>query len=124
MLRLVGVRVQRSDRIGLSKRLSARSSPVPPRRSRDCPTGEMPNEIRGKIELWIGCIVRALEDHEYETSWTRWGQKNRVEPTRVYNAAQAKELLCSIGPEANRIAAAVDGKFASAFIRAQEYVPL
>lgn len=73
----------------------------------------MPNEIRGKIELWIGCIAGALEDHEYETSWTRWVQKNEIEPTRVYDAAQAKELLCGIGPEANRITAAVDGKFAS-----------
>lgn len=83
--------------------------------------GEMPNEIRDKVELWVGCIAGALEDRAYEDKLGRAGFKNiEVEPTRVYNAAQAKDLLCSIGPDANRIAAAADGKFASAFIRARK----
>jgi arsenite methyltransferase len=83
--------------------------------------GEMPHEIRDKVELWVGCIAGALEDRAYEDKLGRTGFKNiEVEPTRVYNAAQAKDLLCRIGPDADRIAAAADGKFASAFIRARE----
>jgi SAM-dependent methyltransferase len=83
--------------------------------------GEMPNEIKGKVELWVACIAGALEDREYEAKLERAGFKNiEVELTRVYQAAQTKDLLCSIGPDADRVAAAADGKFASAFIRARK----
>jgi ubiquinone/menaquinone biosynthesis C-methylase UbiE len=83
--------------------------------------GEMPNEIRDKVELWVGCIAGALEDQEYEAKLGRAGFKDiELEPTRVYKAAQAKDLLRSIGPDAERVAAAADGKFASAFIRARK----
>jgi arsenite methyltransferase len=83
--------------------------------------GEMPNEIRDRVELWVGCIAGALEDHEYEAKLGRAGFTDiELEPTRVYKAAQAKDLLCSIGPDADRVAAAADGKFASAFIRARK----
>ena len=83
--------------------------------------GEIPGEIRRKVELWAGCIAGALEDREYEAKLARAGfQKIEVEPTRVYQASQAKELLNGFGADAERIAAAVDGKFASAFIRAQK----
>jgi SAM-dependent methyltransferase len=83
--------------------------------------GEMPNEIKDKVELWVGCIAGALEDREYEVKLGRAGFRNiELEPTRVYKAAEAKELLRNIGPDADRVAAAVDGKFASAFIRARK----
>jgi arsenite methyltransferase len=83
--------------------------------------GEMPNEIQRRIELWAGCIAGALEDREYEAKLARAGFKEiEVEPTRVYKAADAKGLLAGFGADADRIAAAVDGKFASAFIRARK----
>ncbi len=83
--------------------------------------GEMPAEIRRRVELWAGCIAGALEDREYEGKLARTGfEKIELEPTRVYQGAQVKDLLASVGPDADRIAAAVDGKFASAFIRAQK----
>jgi hypothetical protein len=81
----------------------------------------MPNEIRDKVELRVGCIAGALEDHDYEAKLERAGVKDiELEPTRVYEAAQARDLLRSIGPDADRVAAATDGKFASAFIRARK----
>ena len=71
--------------------------------------GEMPNEIKDKVELWVGCIAGALEDRDYEAKLGRAGFKNiELEPTRVYKAAEAKELLRNIGPEADRVAAAAD----------------
>ena len=83
--------------------------------------GEMPNEIRNKAELWVGCIAGALEDHEYEAKLARGGFKDiELEPTRVYKTAQAKDLLRSIGPDADRVATAGDDKFASALIRARK----
>jgi arsenite methyltransferase len=83
--------------------------------------GEMPKEIQHMVELWAGCIAGALEDRDYEAKLTRAGFKEvEIEPTRVYRAADAKGLLASFGADADRIATAVDGKFASAFIRARK----
>jgi arsenite methyltransferase len=83
--------------------------------------GEMPPEIKRRVELWAGCIAGALEDREYKAKLEHAGfEEIEVEPTRVYSAAQAKDLFANIGPDADRVAAAVDGKFASAFIRAQK----
>jgi SAM-dependent methyltransferase len=83
--------------------------------------GEIPTEIRRKVELWAGCIAGALEEREYQAKLAQAGFVNiEIEPTRIYTAAAAKDLLASIGPDADRIAAQVDGKFASAFIRARK----
>jgi arsenite methyltransferase len=83
--------------------------------------GEIPSDIRRRVELWAGCIAGALQDREYEAKLSSAGfVEIGIEPTRVYTAAQAKDLLASIGIEADAIAAQVDGKFASAFIRARK----
>jgi len=83
--------------------------------------GEMPKEIQHKVELWAGCIVGALEDRDYAAKLARAGfQDIELEPTRVYKAADAKGLMAGFGANADAIATAVDGKFASAFIRARK----
>ena len=83
--------------------------------------GEMPSELKDQVELWVGCIAGALEDHEYEAKLGRAGFEDiEVEPTRVYKAAQVKDLLCCIGSDGDRVASGADGKFASAFIRARK----
>lgn len=50
--------------------------------------GGMPKEIRDKVELWVGCIAGALEEHEYEASWDALGSKisrlNRPACTRAH----------------------------------------
>ena len=83
--------------------------------------GPIASEIRRRVELWAGCIAGALEDREYETKLTQAGFVDvAIEPTRIYAAADAKGLLATIGPDAEQIAAMVDGKFASAFISARK----
>ena len=83
--------------------------------------GAIPSEIRRRVELWAGCIAGALEDREYETKLTQAGFVDvAIEPTRIYAAADAKGLPATIGPDAEQIAAMVDGTFASAFIRARK----
>ena len=83
--------------------------------------GAIPSEIRRRVELWAGCIAGADEDREYETNLTQAGFVDvAIEPTRTYAAADAKGLLANSGPDAEQIAAMVDGKFASAFIRARK----
>jgi SAM-dependent methyltransferase len=82
---------------------------------------EVPGEIKRMVELWAGCIAGALSDREYAAKLAGAGFVDiEIEPTRVYTAEQARGLLGSLGADAERIAAAVDGKFASAFIRARK----
>src|SRR5580765_877656 len=56
--------------------------------------GPVPEEIRRNVELWIGCVAGALGDEEYKTRLESAGFTNvSVEPTRVYDVADAREFL-------------------------------
>ncbi|MGH9690150.1 MAG: arsenite methyltransferase [Candidatus Acidiferrales bacterium] len=81
--------------------------------------GEMQPEIRKSVLLWVGCIAGALEENEYRSKLAHSGfEQVEVEPTRIYRAEDAKEFLAGEGIDADALAAEVDGKFMSAFIRA------
>ncbi len=83
--------------------------------------GEIPAAIRKNIELWIGCVAGALEEKEYLAKLAAAGFENaEIEPTRIYKAEDAKGFLKNAGLDADGIATEVDGKFASAFIRARK----
>jgi arsenite methyltransferase len=82
--------------------------------------GEVPAAIRRSVELWIGCVAGALEETEYRAKLAKAGfEEVEVEPTRVYTAESARDVLASAGFGAEAIAA-VDGKFISAFVRARK----
>src|SRR5438270_7698942 len=81
--------------------------------------GEVPQEIRRNVELWIGCVAGALEEREYRDKLAKAGfEAIGVEPTRVYRVEDAREFLADKGVDADGIAPQVDGKFMSAFVRA------
>jgi arsenite methyltransferase len=81
--------------------------------------GEIPQEIRRSIELWAGCVAGALEEKEYAAKLERPGfARISIEPTRVYTAADARELFEGTGIDLEAIAPVVDGKFISGFVRA------
>ena len=83
--------------------------------------GDVPAEIRRSVELWIGCVAGALAESEYRAKLDRAGfEAIDVEPTRVYKVDDAREMLARDGIDAGAIAAVVDGKFMSAFIRARK----
>jgi SAM-dependent methyltransferase len=85
--------------------------------------GEIPDAIRRSMELWIGCVAGALEESEYRTKLTTAGfEAVEVEPTRVYQAADAQAFLKEAGLSLEGVAAQIDGKFLSAFIRARKPV--
>jgi arsenite methyltransferase len=80
---------------------------------------EISPEIRKSILLWVGCVAGALEDVEYRTKLAAAGfEQIDIEPTRIYRAEDARELLSAEGIDVDSIAPQVDGKFMSAFIRA------
>jgi arsenite methyltransferase len=80
--------------------------------------GEINSEIRKSVLLWAGCVAGALEETEYRAKLAAAGfEQVGIEPTRVYRAEDAKDLLGGAGLDANAISQ-VDGKFMSAFVRA------
>ena len=83
--------------------------------------GEVPPAIRKSVELWIGCVAGALEEQEYREKLTKAGfGAIDLEPTRIYRVEDAREFLASAGLDGDAIASEVDGKFMSAFVRAQK----
>jgi len=81
--------------------------------------GEVPEEIRKSMELWVGCVAGALCDTEYQQKLAAAGfEAIHIEPTRVYNVDDAREFLNAAGIDADQIAPKVQDKFISAFVRA------
>jgi arsenite methyltransferase len=81
--------------------------------------GAIPDEIRQKVLLWVGCIAGALEETEYRSKLKGAGfEQVEVEPTRVYKVDDAREFLSSAGIDVDVMASQVDEKFMSAFVRA------
>jgi 2-polyprenyl-3-methyl-5-hydroxy-6-metoxy-1,4-benzoquinol methylase len=81
--------------------------------------GDVPDQVRQSMLLWVGCIAGALEETSYRTKLSAAGFKDiDIEPTRVYNINDARGFLTDQGVDADAIAPQVEGKFMSAFIRA------
>jgi arsenite methyltransferase len=83
--------------------------------------GEMLPEIRQSVLLWVGCVAGALEENEYKAKLEAAGFEHiDIEPTRIYQAEDARAFLSGQGIDVDTIAPQVDGKFMGAFIRAQK----
>jgi arsenite methyltransferase len=83
--------------------------------------GELPAEIRRNMELWVGCVAGALQDQEYTSKLQAAGFVDvEVEPWRVYDIEDARAFLNQGGLDVEAIAPQVDGRVASAFIRARK----
>ncbi len=81
--------------------------------------GEIAPEVRQSVLLWVGCIAGALEENEYRGKLSAAGfEQVEIEPTRIYRVEDAREFLSSSGIDVDAIAAQVDEKFMSAFVRA------
>ena len=81
--------------------------------------GDVPSDVRKNMELWVGCIAGALGAREFETKLRAAGfDQVDIEPWRVYDIEDARAFLTQAGVAVDRLAPQVDGKFASAFVRA------
>ncbi|MGB6201053.1 MAG: arsenite methyltransferase [Candidatus Acidiferrales bacterium] len=81
--------------------------------------GEILPEIRKSVLLWVGCIAGALDENEYRRKLAGAGFEHvEIEPTRIYRAEDAREFLAGEGLDVDALAAQMEGKFMSAFIRA------
>jgi len=80
--------------------------------------GQVPDEIRKSVELWIGCVAGALEEQEFLTLLRDAGFENpTVEPTRVYETKDAAAFLAGTGIDVAAVTPLIEGKFMSAFVR-------
>ena len=83
--------------------------------------GEVPDEVRKSVLLWVGCIAGALQDSEYVAALAEAGfDAIEIEPTRIYKLEDARAFLAGEGIDVDAIAPQVDGKFMSAFVRARK----
>jgi len=83
--------------------------------------GTVPDDVRRSMELWVGCIAGAMEETEYATKLRAAGFEGvDIEPWRVYRLDDARSFLTESGLDVDRLAPDLDGRFASAFIRAQK----
>ena len=81
--------------------------------------GEISPKVRESVLLWVGCIAGALDETEYRDKLATVGFEHiDMEPTRIYRAEDARDILTANGLDVATIAADVDGKFFSAFVRA------
>jgi arsenite methyltransferase len=80
--------------------------------------GALPTEVRRNMEMWTGCVAGALEEQEFLALLRDVGfDEPSIEPTRVYTATDAAALIDGTGLDP-ALAALVDGKFMSGFVRA------
>jgi arsenite methyltransferase len=85
--------------------------------------GDVPGAVRESMELWVGCIAGALEEREFARLLTDVGFANPTfEPTRFYTAQDAAAFLAQSGLNVDEVANEIDGKFLSAFVRAEKPV--
>jgi arsenite methyltransferase len=83
--------------------------------------GEVPAEVRRSMELWVGCVAGALEETEYADKLRAAGFTDvEVDPWRVYDVEDVRAFLAEAGLDVDRIATEVNGRVASAFIRARK----
>jgi SAM-dependent methyltransferase len=83
--------------------------------------GDVPADIRRSMELWVGCIAGALEEHDYAARLRAAGFADvEVEPWRIYKVDDARAFLAESGVDVERLASEVEGRFASAFVRARK----
>ena len=81
--------------------------------------GDVPAAVKRNMELWVGCVAGALEEQEFIGLLRDVGFENpSIEPTRIYQAADAATFLAGSGLDGEQFAREIDGKFMGAFVRA------
>src|SRR4051794_28605506 len=83
--------------------------------------GDVPDEVRNHMLLWVGCIAGALKDSDYVAKLQLAGfEAVEIEPTRVYSIEDARTFLSGQGLDVDALAPQVEDKFMSAFVRANK----
>jgi arsenite methyltransferase len=83
--------------------------------------GEVPADLRRSMELWVGCVAGALTEQQYKERLEGAGfQDIGIEPTRIYELADAKAFLTGAGLNVEALSREVAGRVMGAFVRARK----
>jgi arsenite methyltransferase len=83
--------------------------------------GELPIAVRRSMELWVGCVAGALGESEFRDLLSDVGFSDvSIEPTRIYEFADAKAFLHGSGLDTEVLAHEVSGRVMGAFVRASK----
>jgi SAM-dependent methyltransferase len=83
--------------------------------------GELPAPLRRSMELWVGCVAGALTEAEFRALLREVGFVDvDIEPTCIYQFADAREVLVGAGLDAEVLAREVSGRVMGAFVRARK----
>ena len=83
--------------------------------------GDVPDEVRQSMELWVGCVAGALTEQEFHAHLGEAGfEQIGIEPTRIYEFEDAKAFLTGTGLDVETLAKEVGGRVMGAFIRARK----
>ena len=83
--------------------------------------GEIPEEVRRSMELWVGCVAGALAESDYRRNLEAAGFTDvEIETTRVYELEDARAFLATSGLDVDALAPLVTGRVTSAFVRARK----
>lgn len=86
--------------------------------------GEIPEDIRKNVLLWVGCVAGALDEDEYLSKLSAAGFESiGIEPTRIFRSEDALSFLEGQGLDLDKLRPHMEGKFMSAFVRAQKPLP-
>ena len=67
--------------------------------------GDVPEQVRKDMLLWVGCIAGALEESDYRAKLAAAGfEAIGIEPTRVYKVDDAREFLAGKGLDVDALA--------------------
>lgn len=81
--------------------------------------GEIPDEVRGSMEAWVGCIAGAMDECVFLDLVHEVGFVNgSIEPTREYAPADARTFLALAGLPNDDLLDQVEGRFIAGFVRA------
>ena len=81
--------------------------------------GELPDDVKRSMELWVGCVAGALSDTAFTSLLYDAGFTNpSIAFTRTYEIEDARAFLVNTGLDADRIAGEVAGRIGAAFVRA------
>lgn len=87
--------------------------------------GELPDDVKKSMELWVGCVAGALGDQEFIGLLNSAGFEDAsVEMTRTYDFDDARAFLANTGLDTDRIATEVAGRVGAAFVRATKPLPV
>lgn len=83
--------------------------------------GELPTSLRESLEAWVGCVAGALDDAEFLALLEEVGFEDpEIEPTRVYDAEDARAFMEAAGLDAREVVSGVEGGIMAAFVRGRK----